>query len=857
MSDSFGAKSSCRSRVASTRSSASIRCRRSSTSPGCRTRSRCCSRTLCDSRTETRSPPTTSKRSPSWDAEATPSLEIPFQPARVLMQDFTGVPAIVDLAAMRDAIDELGSDPAKINPLVPVDLVIDHSVQVDAFGNPRAFEINAERELRAQPRALRVPALGTAGVRQLPRRPAGDRDLPPGQPRVPEPGRVLLATTTASTQALSRHPRRHRLAHDDGQRPRRARLGRRRDRGRGGDARPADLDAAAAGRRLPARGRAARGGDGDRPRPHRHRDAARARRRLASSSSSTAPACTRSGSPTGRRSATCRRSSAPRARSSRSTARRCATSSSRAGRPRRSSSSTPTRASRGCSTTPTPRTRRSPRRWSSTSATSSPRSPDRSARRIASPSANAKPAFLESLADFNEDAAKALATATTEPSRSRFRPPTRRARNTESAPEAAATRRRAAAEAPTRDAEAPGDSGHGQARATASEVDLDHGRVVIAAITSCTNTSNPSVMIGAGLLAKKAVERGLQSQPWVKTSLAPGSTVVTDYLEASGLDEHLDELGFDLVGYGCTTCIGNSGPLPEAISEAVDEKDLVVCAVLSGNRNFEGRINQDVRNNYLASPPLCVAYALAGTHGHRPAQRSDRGELRRRGGVPLPISGRPRRRSSRRSPTRYARTCSSARYADVFTGDDRWRELETPGGRSLHLARLDLRAQALVLRGHGGASPPRSSRSPGARVLAVLGDSVTTDHISPAGAIKKDSPAGRWLIDNGVEPRDFNSYGSRRGNHEVMIRGTFANVRLRNKLVDREGGFTRTFPERRGDDDLRRGHGLRRGGCPARRAGRQGVRHPAPRATGRPREPRCSACAPCSPRASSASTARI
>jgi aconitate hydratase len=325
-----------------------------------------------------------------------------------------------------------------------------------------------------------------------------------------------------------------------------------------------------------------------------------------------------------------------------------------------------------------------------------------------------------------------------------------------------------------------------------TEVDLDHGRVVIAAITSCTNTSNPSVMVGAGLLAKKAVERGLDRKPWVKTSLAPGSTVVTDYLEQAGLTEYLDQLGFNLVGYGCTTCIGNSGPLPEAISEAVNENDLVVCSVLSGNRNFEGRIQQDVRNNYLASPPLCVAYALAG--------RMDidlRDDPLGEGSDGEPVYLRdlwPSSEEIKQTVEHAVRSDMFKRsYADVFTGDDRWRSLETPeGDRYTWPDSTYVREPSFFEGMHPEPEPVEPIA--GARVLAVLGDSVTTDHISPAGAIKKDSPAGRWLIDNGVEPRDFNSYGSRRGNHEVMVRGTFANVRMRNRLVDREGGFTRVFP---------------------------------------------------------------
>jgi aconitate hydratase len=298
-------------------------------------------------------------------------------------------------------------------------------------------------------------------------------------------------------------------------------------------------------------------------------------------------------------------------------------------------------------------------------------------------------------------------------------------------------------------------------------------------------------MLGAGLLAKKAVERGLERKPWVKTSLAPGSTVVTDYLRQAGLDEPLDALGFNLVGYGCTTCIGNSGPLPEEISEAVNENDLVVCSVLSGNRNFEGRINQDVRNNYLASPPLCVAYALAGRMdidlSSEPLGEDGDGE-------PVYLKDLwPSGDEVKKAVEDAVRSDMFTKsYEDVFTGDDRWRNLDTPDGdRYTWPDSTYVRRPSFF----EGMDPEPKPVEPieGARVLALLGDSVTTDHISPAGAIKKDSPAGEWLIENGVEPRDFNSYGSRRGNHEVMIRGTFANIRLRNALVEKEGGYTRYF----------------------------------------------------------------
>jgi aconitate hydratase len=323
--------------------------------------------------------------------------------------------------------------------------------------------------------------------------------------------------------------------------------------------------------------------------------------------------------------------------------------------------------------------------------------------------------------------------------------------------------------------------------------ELDHGRVVIAAITSCTNTSNPSVMIGAGLLARNALEKGLSRKPWVKTSLAPGSTVVTDYLRQAGLETALDGLQFNLVGYGCTTCIGNSGPLAEEISAAIAEKDLAVCAVLSGNRNFEGRINQDVKANYLASPPLVVAYALAGRMDldltTEPLGEDPDGEP-----VFLRDIWPSAEEIKRVVGESVAAEMFKRNYADVFSGDEEWNAVEVPEGDRYDWPDSTYVRQPSFFQDIP-ADPPGIGAVEGARVLAVLGDSVTTDHISPAGAIKKDSPAGHWLTEHGVEPGEFNSYGSRRGNHEVMIRGTFANIRLRNQLVEKAGGFTRHFPD--------------------------------------------------------------
>jgi aconitate hydratase len=326
------------------------------------------------------------------------------------------------------------------------------------------------------------------------------------------------------------------------------------------------------------------------------------------------------------------------------------------------------------------------------------------------------------------------------------------------------------------------------------EAELDHGAVVIAAITSCTNTSNPEVMIGAALLAKKAAERGLAPKPWVKTSLAPGSRVVMDYYHRAGLTRYLDKLGFSLVGYGCTTCIGNSGPLIPAVSAAVTEANLAVCSVLSGNRNFEGRIHPETTLNYLASPPLVVAYALAGTMDTDltadPLGTGTDGQPVYLRDIWPPAAEIGQVIASCLRPEMFTR-----QYAQVFTGDQRWRSLPVPAAEKFAWDPSSTYVRHPPFFDGLPTRPGPLAGIEGTRVLALLGDSVTTDHISPAGAIRPDSPAGRYLIDRGVQPRDFNSYGSRRGNHEVMIRGTFANIRLRNRLAPgTEGGLTRHLP---------------------------------------------------------------
>ncbi|HVD38203.1 MAG TPA: aconitate hydratase AcnA, partial [Solirubrobacterales bacterium] len=404
------------------------------------------------------------------------------------------------------------------------------------------------------------------------------------------------------------------------------------------------------------------------------------------------------------------------------------------------------------------------------------------------PLAQAKEAFLEAMGEFDPGAAEQMGNGRDEAIEESFPasdPPAEDHDDEDGKPRQAVS---ATATEPKRTEDAIAVT-----LADGTEVELDHGRVVIAAITSCTNTSNPSVMVGAGLLARNAVERGLQRKPWVKTSLAPGSTVVTEYLERAGLTQYLDALQFNLVGYGCTTCIGNSGPLAPEISEAVAAKDLAVCSVLSGNRNFEGRINQDVKANYLASPPLVVAYALAGRMDIDLASEP-LGEDQ--DGAPVFLRDLwPDAEEVKQVVGNAVQSEMFRRnYAEVFSGEEMWNAVDVPSGDrytwpdSTYVRRPSFFEQM-------PAEAPGVAPIAGARALALLGDSITTDHISPAGAIKRDSPAGRWLIEQGVEVKDFNSYGSRRGNHEVMIRGTFANIRLRNQLVERAGGYTRHFPD--------------------------------------------------------------
>jgi aconitate hydratase len=696
----------------------------------------------------------------SWVPSDEPSTEIAYTPARVLMQDFTGVPAIVDLAAMRDAMDELGGDPTRINPLVPVELVIDHSIQVDVFAERLAFQRNAEfefernreryaflrwgqtafdnfsvvppntgichqvnleylarvvetRDGRAFPDTLVGTDSHTTMINGLGVLGWGVGGIEAEAAMLGQPVSMLIpqvvgfrltgelpegATATDLVLTVTQMLRERGV------------VGKFVEFFGPGLQRLPLADRATIGNMAPEYG---------------------ATCGIFPVDAETLRYLEFSGRPAERVElveAYCRAQGLFHDEDSEDAV------------------------------------------YSDTleldldDVVPSLAGPKRPQDRVAL--AEAASDFLVELAELTGDGADLAgydeAAAESFPASD---PPTGNGGGEEASP------------------------GHDHAATAVAErgEGLDNGAVVIAAITSCTNTSNPSVMLGAGLLAKKAVEAGLTRRPWVKTSLAPGSKVVTEYLERAGLLEPLSQLGFDLVGYGCTTCIGNSGPLPEEVSREIEERDLVVASVLSGNRNFEGRIHPEVKMNYLASPPLCVAYALAGR------MDVDLLESPLQGDVYLRDLWPSRQEVNEVMEQAIESDMFRKSYGEVFEGDENWNALDVPeGDRYAWDPDSTYVRRPPYFEGMPASAPDGFEEIRDARVLAVLGDSVTTDHISPAGAIKKDSPAGAYLIGHGVEQRAFNSYGSRRGNHEVMMRGTFANIRLRNQLAPgTEGGFTR------------------------------------------------------------------
>jgi aconitate hydratase len=695
-----------------------------------------------------------------WDAHAEPDTEIQFTPARVILQDLTGVPAVVDLAAMREAMKNLGGDAKKINPLIPAELVIDHSVVADVFGSPDAFSRNVEIEFGRNRERFQFLRWGQEAFSQF-------RVVPPGtgivhQVNIEHLARVVMTNSDGQGDGTA-YP--DTCVGTDSHTTMQNGLGIL-GWGVGG----IEAEAAMLGQPISMLIPRVVGFrlTGQLPDGATATDLVLTITELLRKHGVVGKFVEFHGDGVARVPVANRATIGNMSPEFGST---CAIFPideatldylRLTGRPAGQIELVEKYAKeQGLWHDPARELRYSEDLTLDLgTVVPSIAGPKRPQDRIAL--ADAKTAFREALPQYVPSISLDNGVDGTFP----------------------------ASDPVALDAEPRISS---PARVTLEDgtvTSVDHGSVVIAAITSCTNTSNPSVMVGAALLAKKAVEHGLSRKPWVKTTLAPGSKVVMDYYERAGLVPYLDKLGFNLVGYGCTTCIGNSGPLPPAISDAVNENDLTVVSVLSGNRNFEGRINPDVKMNYLASPPLVVAYALAGTMdidlAHEPLGTG--------------ADGRPVYLADIwPSPAEVAEVVADAvkaemftrDYADVFKGDDQWRALRIPDGDTFAWEPESTYVRRPPYFDGMPLEPTPVQDIHGARVLAKLGDSVTTDHISPAGAIKTDSPAGKYLTEHDVERKDFNSYGSRRGNHEVMIRGTFANIRLRNQLAPgTEGGVT-------------------------------------------------------------------
>ncbi len=694
-----------------------------------------------------------------WKPGAQLQKEISFAPARVLLQDFTGVPCVVDLAAMRDGMIRLGGNPDRVNPLQPVELVIDHSVQVDYFGRSDAFQLNAELEFARNRERYSFLRWGQEAFRNF-------RVVPPDtgivhQVNIEYLARVVFRETvkgrvTAYPDTIVGTDSHTTMVNGLGV------LG----WGVGG----IEAEAAMLGQPMsmlipPVVGFKLTGA-----------------------------------MPEGATATDLVLMVTERLRKHGVVGKFVEFYGAGLGNL--------TIADRATLGNMCPE-------YGATAAmfpidemtldylTLTGRSPAQV--KLVEAYAKAQGLFREAGTEALYDETIALDLSLVEPSLAGPKRPQDRVALTKAKAGFQATLPSMMAEKKAKPVKAtavavldrPSDAGQAQTDSSTysgAAAELDHGAVVVAAITSCTNTSNPSVMIGAGLVAKKAVERGLSRKPWVKTSLAPGSKVVTDYLDKAGLTTYLDALGFNLVGYGCTTCIGNSGPLPEDVSNAITEKNLVVCSVLSGNRNFEGRIQSQVRANYLASPPLVVAYALAGRMTvdltTEPIGKDPNGA-----DVYLREIWPTEREIQAAMLVGVKSEMFQRQYANVFEGDERWRSLPVPTGDLFEWDERSTYVRKPPFVEHITREPAPLSDIRHARVLALLGDSITTDHISPAGSIPADTPAGRYLIAQGVKPSDFNSYGARRGNHEVMMRGTFANTRLRNQLAPgTEGGWTAHQP---------------------------------------------------------------
>jgi aconitate hydratase len=722
-----------------------------------------------------------------WDPAAEPAVEIPFSPARVIMQDLTGVPAVVDLATMREAMRDLGGDPARINPLVPAELVIDHSVIADVFGRPDAFERNVEFEFERNAERFGFLRWGQEALRQF-------RVVPPGtgivhQVNIEHLARVIMTHQAPDGSAApAAYP--DTCLGTDSHTTMQNGLG-----VLGWGVGGIEAEAAMLGQPVSMLIPRVVGFrlTGELPSGTTATDLVLTITELLrrygvvgkfvefyGEGVTAVPVANRAtiGNMSPEFGSTC--AIFPIDAETLSYLRLT-------GRPAEQVALVEAYAKeQGLWHEPGSAARYSEElELDLSTVVPSLAGPKRPQDRVAL--SGAKAAFRSALGSFVELDSLDTDIADTFPASDPVSAEEANGVYAGDRPGDAEPRPPASARQPFAPVEVTLDDG--------TTTTVDHGSVVIAAITSCTNTSNPSVMIGAALLARKAVDAGLGRKPWVKTTLAPGSKVVMDYYERAGLTPYLEKLGFNLVGYGCTTCIGNSGPLPEAISEAVADHDLAVVSVLSGNRNFEGRINPDVKMNYLASPPLVVAYALAGTMDidltSEPLGTGSSGQpvyLSDLWPTPAEISDIIQNAVAAEMFTRD--------YADVFSGDDRWRALPVPPGDTFAWDPESTYVRRPPYFDAMPAEPEPVTDVHGARVLALLGDSVTTDHISPAGAIKADGPAGQYLTSHGVQRRDFNTYGSRRGNHEVMIRGTFANIRLRNQLAPgTEGGVTIKLPE--------------------------------------------------------------
>src|SRR5450432_612551 len=679
----------------------------------------------------------------AWNKNSKPEKEIAFTPSRVLLQDFTGVPAVVDLAAMRDAMKKLGGDPKKINPLQPVELVIDHSVQVDAFGSENALTINAQLENQRNKERYQFLKWGQTAFRNF-------KVVPPDQGIVHQVNLEYLARVVMKSQdGATLYP--DTLVGTDSHTTMINGLG-----VLGWGVGGIEAEAAMLGQPVSMLIPQVIG--------------VKLTGKLPEGTTATDLVLTvtemlRKRGVVGKFVEFFGDGLAELPLADRATIANMA--------PEYGAT---------CGIFPVDAETLRYLRFSGR---------DEAQVKLVEAYCKAQGLFhAPGAPEATYTDVLSLDLQSIVPSLAGPTRPQDRVKLTESKTNFHSSLEKILAKSP----KPTGKDAKATATLDGTDHVLTHGSVVIAAITSCTNTSNPSVMVAAGLLAKKAAEKGLTRKPWVKTSLAPGSKVVTEYLAKAGLTTYLEKLGFQTVGYGCTTCIGNSGPLPEPVSKAIDEGGLVAAAVLSGNRNFEGRVHAEVRANYLASPPLVVAYALAGTmdfdHYKDPIGTGKDGKpvflkdiWPTRAEVQTAIDGCIDRAMFERV------------YGQVFDGDDEWKKLVIPTG---DLYAWDTKSTYVkhppYFEGMGRDPSPIADIT-GARVLAVLGDSITTDHISPAGNIKKNSPGGQYLIDRGVDVKDFNSYGSRRGNDETMVRGTFANVRLRNQLAPgTEGGVTRHIP---------------------------------------------------------------